>query len=65
MIGNSLKSDILPVLALGGVGVHVPYHLTWAAERVAEVPRAEGRFFRISSMRELAGVVEAVTGRGR
>ncbi|MFM1748422.1 MAG: hypothetical protein RLZZ188_2088 [Verrucomicrobiota bacterium] len=65
MIGNSLKSDILPVLALGGVGVHVPYHLTWAAERVAEVPRAEGRFFRISSMRELNGVVEAVTGRGR
>jgi putative hydrolase of the HAD superfamily len=65
MVGNSLKSDILPVLALGGVGVHVPYHLTWAAERVAEVPRAEGRFFRISSMRELAGVVEAVTGRGR
>ena len=65
MIGNSLKSDILPVLALGGVGVHVPYRLTWAAERVAEVPWAEGRFFRISSMRELAGVVEAVTGRGR
>ena len=57
MVGNSLKSDILPVIALGGVGVHVPYHLTWAAERVAEIPRAEGRFFRIGSLRELAGVL--------
>ena len=28
MVGNSLKSDILPVLALGGIGVHVPYRLT-------------------------------------
>ena len=65
MVGNSVKSDILPVLALGGVGVHVPYHLTWAAERVADVPRAEGRFFRVGSMRELRALVETVTGRGR
>ena len=28
MVGNSLKSDILPVLALGGHGFHVPYHVT-------------------------------------
>jgi putative hydrolase of the HAD superfamily len=34
MIGNSLKSDILPVLALGGHGVHIPYHTTWAHEQV-------------------------------
>jgi putative hydrolase of the HAD superfamily len=34
MIGNSLKSDILPVLALGGHAVHVPYHVTWAHEKV-------------------------------
>jgi len=65
MVGNSLKSDILPVLALGGVGVHVPYHLTWAAERVDEAPRAEGRFFRLGSMRELHSLVDEVTGRGR
>jgi putative hydrolase of the HAD superfamily len=34
MIGNSLKSDVLPVLAIGGYAVHVPYHTTWAHERV-------------------------------
>ena len=34
MIGNSLKSDVLPVLALGGYGVHVPYHTTWAHEQI-------------------------------
>ena len=32
MVGNSLKSDILPVLDLGGRGVHVPYEITWAME---------------------------------
>ncbi|TAL85372.1 MAG: HAD family hydrolase [Rhodanobacter sp.] len=32
MVGNSLRSDIEPVLRLGGWGVHVPYHLTWAHE---------------------------------
>jgi len=32
MVGNSLRSDIEPVLRLGGWGVHVPYHVTWAHE---------------------------------
>ncbi|MES1225230.1 MAG: HAD family hydrolase [Bacteroidota bacterium] len=34
MIGNSIKSDILPVLAIGGHAVHVPYHTLWAHEHV-------------------------------
>lgn len=34
MIGNSLKSDVLPVLNIGGYGFHVPYHITWEHERV-------------------------------
>lgn len=34
MIGNSVRSDILPVMALGGHAVHIPYHLTWELERV-------------------------------
>jgi putative hydrolase of the HAD superfamily len=34
MIGNSLKSDVLPVLAIGGHAVHIPYHTTWAHEQV-------------------------------
>ena len=34
MIGNSLKSDVLPVLELGGYGIHVPFHTTWEHEHV-------------------------------
>ena len=34
MIGNSLKSDILPILNIGGHGFHIPYHTTWEYEKV-------------------------------
>lgn len=32
MVGNSLRSDVLPVLEVGGHAVHIPYHVTWAHE---------------------------------
>lgn len=50
MVGNSLRSDIAPVLELGGWGVHVPYHRTWMHE--AEVPPIPGR----ARMREVAAI---------
>jgi putative hydrolase of the HAD superfamily len=34
MIGNSLKSDVLPILNIGGVGIHIPYHTTWEYEKI-------------------------------
>ena len=34
MMGNSLKSDVLPVLAIGGHAIHIPYHTTWAHETI-------------------------------
>ncbi|MDH3709133.1 MAG: HAD family hydrolase [Cyclobacteriaceae bacterium] len=34
MIGNSLKSDVMPVLQLGGHAYHIPYHVTWDLEKV-------------------------------
>jgi len=34
MIGNSLKSDVLPVLAIGGHAFHIPFHITWAHEKI-------------------------------
>lgn len=36
MVGNSIKSDVLPVLELGGFAIHVPYHTTWAHEQVTQ-----------------------------
>ncbi len=34
MIGNSLKSDVLPILDIGGYGIHIPFHTTWEHEKV-------------------------------
>ncbi len=51
MIGNSLKSDVIPVLAIGGHAVHVPYHTTWAHEKVEQTIEHE-RFSQVTSIRE-------------
>jgi putative hydrolase of the HAD superfamily len=48
------------VLALGGAGAHVPYHLLWAHEHVEEAPNAPGRFFQIESLRDLPAVVASL-----
>ncbi|MFN7116312.1 MAG: HAD family hydrolase [Saprospiraceae bacterium] len=52
MIGNSLKSDILPVLNLGGYGFHVPFHTTWAYEQV-EITIDNPNFRQLTSIREV------------
>lgn len=52
MIGNSLKSDIVPVLNLGGYGFHIPYHITWAHERV-ETQIENKKFKVLNSIHEL------------
>jgi putative hydrolase of the HAD superfamily len=52
MIGNSLKSDIVPVLNLGGYGFHIPYHVTWAHERV-ETQLEHEKFKVLNSIHEL------------
>ncbi len=45
MIGNSVKSDILPVCKIGGRAVHIPFHVTWAHE-IVEIPQDEGLPYR-------------------
>jgi putative hydrolase of the HAD superfamily len=52
MVGNSLKSDVLPMLAAGGFGVYVPHGLTWALE-AAEMPQHHPRFAEISTLSDL------------
>lgn len=59
MIGNSLKSDILPVLALGGAGAHVPYPILWALEHAPDPVDGAGRFFPVGHFREVPGAVAA------
>jgi putative hydrolase of the HAD superfamily len=62
MVGNSLKSDILPVLALGGSAAHVPYPLLWQHEKTAHLPDAPGRFFELKHVRELVELLKAPSG---
>ena len=57
MVGNSLKSDIAPVLRLGGLAAYVPYHITWEHEKLDALPTAPGRFFTLTSLRELPVLV--------
>lgn len=59
MVGNSLKSDVLPVIAAGGWGIHVPHDLTWALEH-DEPPDAEPRFRQIADLGALATVVSEI-----
>ncbi len=52
MIGNSLKSDVLPVLDIGGHGIHVPYHTTWEHEKV-DIQIDNPRFRQVEHIREI------------
>ncbi|MGL6208691.1 MAG: HAD family hydrolase [Paracoccaceae bacterium] len=56
MVGNSLKSDVIPVLEAGGWGVHVPHGLTWALE-YAEAPTAHARFHALDDLAALPALV--------
>lgn len=59
MVGNSLKSDVLPALDAGGWGVFVPHELTWVLEH-AEEPANHPRFRKIAHLGELAEQIAAV-----
>ncbi|MCK9211523.1 MAG: HAD family hydrolase [Ignavibacteriaceae bacterium] len=52
MVGNSLKSDIIPVLNIGGFGIHVPYHTTWQHEKTEEFEK-QNNFREIEHISEL------------
>jgi putative hydrolase of the HAD superfamily len=52
MVGNSVRSDVLPVLAIGGRAVHVPYHVTWALEHADHDPQVH-EFPVLDSMAQL------------
>jgi len=55
MVGNSVKSDILPVINIGGVGVHVPFHTTWQHETVTETPT--NHYYEIEFISQLVDIL--------
>ena len=62
MVGNSLRSDVLPALEAGAMAVHIPYELTWAHEHIDEEALAGKTFTRLTRIAEL---VEWLATRGR
>lgn len=59
MVGNSVRSDVLPVLAIGGHAVHVPYSVTWALERAEPDPDVEA-FPVLSDLGQLPAAIAAM-----
>ncbi len=51
MVGNSLKSDVLPIIEIGAKAVHIPFHTTWIHEIVE--PDPEAKFLTLESAMEL------------
>jgi len=59
MVGNSLRSDVLPVLAAGGHAAHVPFEITWELEHADADPEADG-YHHLGSLGELAPLLDGL-----
>lgn len=59
MVGNSVKSDILPAVEAGAFGVHIPHDLTWAMEH-AETPDEKAGFRQLSSIADLPMLLKSL-----
>ncbi|MFZ6010574.1 MAG: HAD family hydrolase [Bacteroidota bacterium] len=57
MIGNSLKSDVLPVLNIGSHAIHVPFHITWEHERI-ETTIEHDNFRQAESIRDVLDLIQ-------
>ena len=58
MVGNSLKSDILPILEIGGHAVFIPYPLTWEHEKVSKKDLREKKYIKLEHIGQLPGFLE-------
>ncbi len=58
MVGNSIKSDVLPALAAGSYAIHVPHDLTWSYE-LADAPENHPRYAHIDHLGELPAAIAA------
>jgi len=63
MVGNSLRSDIAPVVALGARAVHIPYHITWDHERMPDDSLPSSGWYRLGGIGELVGLLESIDQR--
>jgi putative hydrolase of the HAD superfamily len=64
MVGNSLRSDVLPVVQIGGRAVYIPYHVTWVHEQAPEAGEGEAQYHTLERIDELPALVERLDGAG-
>jgi putative hydrolase of the HAD superfamily len=53
MIGNSLKSDVLPLLKIGASAIHVPFHITWSHEEVSSKETKNSNFHSLNHIKDV------------
>ncbi len=57
MVGNSIKSDILPILEIGGSAVYIPFESTWAYELQSTMPAGHSQLLQVERFDQLAGLI--------
>jgi putative hydrolase of the HAD superfamily len=60
MAGNSLRSDVVPVLELGARAVHIPYQVTWHHEHVPDESLPRDGWYRIDNITELSRLLDTL-----
>jgi putative hydrolase of the HAD superfamily len=60
MVGNSLRSDVAPVVALGARAIHIPYHVTWNHEHVPEEALPATGWYRLDRIGGLGALLESI-----
>lgn len=60
MIGNSLRSDIDPVLSIGGQAVHIPTESAWAHDHVSDFDSSQRGYYQLDSLIELVDLIHRI-----
>ena len=61
MVGNSMRSDILPVIAAGGQAVYIPYHVTWVHETVREEETSQHDYYQLQGIDQLPSLLDELS----
>ncbi|CAA0175024.1 HAD family hydrolase [Tenacibaculum maritimum] len=59
MVGNSLRSDILPLIKIGASAIHVPFHTTWAHEEVTKEEQSDTAYVTVSEIKNILKYISA------
>jgi putative hydrolase of the HAD superfamily len=64
MVGNALKSDIIPVLEIGGKALYIHYEDTWAHENEVKIPQDTNHYYEIERIDQVPALIDRILERG-